>query len=408
MKRAGRIVTAITAICLLTGGCRQTGEEQQRKAQETREELVLWTYYETEQQKEALQELTEGFNASQDQYLLRWEYHGPLTEFNKKMAIGITQKQLPDIVILDNPDMRRYVEQGVLEDLTMEIAKIENLDNYYPNVMDSVRYNDRYYGIPFCSNNVALIYNEDVFLEKGLSVPENWEEFLECAAVLTEGERKGFAMSAIEGEQSAFQILPFILSAGDEINQLGGQGTREAFALVRQLVDMGYVSKECINWSQNDVARKFVDGECAMMENGPWVLPALEEAGVPYKIAELPYKLQPAGVMGGENLGVMKGKNADGAVAFMKYYNQEEQMLKTNIRANALPPRKDVAQKMLEVCPEYEIFAKQMETCIGRTSCENWLQVTELLSKAQFEIITGRITPEEAVDLIREQGGEFS
>ena len=83
-------------------------------------------------------------------------------------------------------------------------------------------------------------------------------------------------------------------------------------------------------------------------------------------------------------------------------------MLKTNIRANALPPRKDVAQKMLEVCPEYGIFAKQMETCIGRTSCENWLQVTELLSKAQFEIITGRITPEEAVDLIREQGGEFS
>ena len=186
------------------------------------------------------------------------------------MAIGITQKQLPDIVILDNPDMRRYVEQGVLEDLTMEIAKIENLDNYYPNVMDSVRYNDRYYGIPFCSNNVALIYNEDVFLEKGLSVPENWEEFLECAAVLTEGERKGFAMSAIEGEQSAFQILPFILSAGDEINQLGGQGTREAFALVRQLVDMGYMSKECINWSQNDVARKFVDSRFLQCRQYPW------------------------------------------------------------------------------------------------------------------------------------------
>lgn len=218
MKRAGRIVTAITAICLLTGGCRQTGEEQQRKAQETREELVLWTYYETEQQKEALQELTEGFNASQDQYLLRWEYHGPLTEFNKKMAIGITQKQLPDIVILDNPDMRRYVEQGVLEDLTMEIAKIENLDNYYPNVMDSVRYNDRYYGIPFCSNNVALIYNEDVFWRKDFRFLKTGRNFWSVRRFLQKGNERGLLCRQLKENSQHFRF--FRLSCRREMRSI--------------------------------------------------------------------------------------------------------------------------------------------------------------------------------------------
>ncbi|MEI3219819.1 MAG: hypothetical protein V8S08_09655 [Lachnoclostridium sp.] len=38
-------------------------------------------------QKAAIQQLTEGFNESQEQYRLRWEYHGPLTEFNKRLTL---------------------------------------------------------------------------------------------------------------------------------------------------------------------------------------------------------------------------------------------------------------------------------------------------------------------------------
>lgn len=44
------------------------------------------------------------------------------------------------MIILDNPDMRQYVEQGRLEDLTEEILDFEGLENYYPNVLTSVVY----------------------------------------------------------------------------------------------------------------------------------------------------------------------------------------------------------------------------------------------------------------------------
>ena len=244
-----------------------------------------------------------------------------------------------------------------------------------------------------------------------MTVPQTWEEFLDCAVALTENDRKGFAMSAIKGEQSAFQILPFILATGEDMEQIGGTGTEEAFAFIRQLIETGAMSKECVNWSQNDVARKFIDGECVMMENGPWVLPALEQSGVSYGIARLPYlqgmEQALTGVTGGENLGVIKGKDVEGAIAFMQYYNnEEERMLEVCMQADSLPPKRDVAERMLEEKPEYEIFEKQMETSISRTSCRNWTEITDILSDAQFFVVTGQMTPKEACAYICEQGGD--
>lgn len=399
MKRLNKKISVALCVCILMSGCRSySGEEE--KTGKVREELVLWSYYETEAQQLAIDELTEGFNQSQNTYHMTWEYHGPVTEFNKKIAVGITQNQIPDLVIVDNPDMRRYVEQGTLEDLTEEIKKLENLEAYYPNVLASVVYNGRYYGLPFCCNNAALIYNRKMMEEKGLKPPQSWEEFLNCAKVLTDRDTYGFAMSAIEGEQSAFQILPFILSAGDTMDTIGGEGTKKAFSFIRELVESGAMSTECINLSQNDVAKRFIEGKFAMMENGSWVLPALDEAGADYGIAVLPYDQVPAGVAGGENLGVLKGKNVEGAMAFLEYYNQESVMLNTNLRANSLPPKEDMAQMMLNVRPEYQIFTDQMESCVSRSSCEAWPVLTGLLSDAQYRVITGQITPEEACLMI--------
>jgi len=389
------LAVCLTAILVMSiWGCGSEYDER-KIIEEKQEEIVLWSYYETEEQKLALDELIAGFNKAQETYHITWEYHGPVTEFTKKLSIGITQGQLPDIVILDNPDMRKYVEQDIFADVTEYVTGFDHLDKYYENVLSSVIYDGKYYGLPFCCNNTALIYNQELLEESGLRVPETWDELLETAVMLGEGERTGFAMSAIAGEQSAFQLLPFILSAGDTVETLGGQGTREAFEYMKTLVDEGALSRDSINWSQNDLAKKFIDGECAMMQNGPWVLPALDAAGISYGIAPLPMKEARIGVAGGENLGVIKGKNTDGAVAFLQYYNNEQTMLNTALRANSMPPRKDLAVKMVEVRPEYKIFVEQMDECVSRSAYETWPQITGILSEAQYKVISGEASPAE-------------
>ena len=50
-------------------------------------EVVIWSYYETMKQKEGLDRLVEGFNNRQKDYVARWEYQGPSSEFKKLLSI---------------------------------------------------------------------------------------------------------------------------------------------------------------------------------------------------------------------------------------------------------------------------------------------------------------------------------
>ncbi len=266
-----KILLPVLALCV-SGlvGCTPAADRQTGGDTEEREEIVLWTYYETEMQKASMDELVLGFNQSQEEYHLTWEYHGPVTEFKKRLAIAITQNQLPDMVILDNPDMPYYIGLDKLEDITEDVEKLEDLDQYFPGAMESVTSEGRYYGLPFCCNNVALIYNKDILEKEGVDVPQTWEELQTAARELSSPGRYGFAMSAINGEQGVFQFGAFMLSAGDSLEQAGGEGTLNAFRFIRDMTEHGWMSMDCVNWSQNDVARTFINGECAMMENGPW------------------------------------------------------------------------------------------------------------------------------------------
>lgn len=397
-----KVLPGLLLMCILIScGCAQAEDGADGKDAGEREEIVLWTYYETEMQKASMDELVNGFNESQEAYHLAWEYHGPVTEFNKRLAIAITQNQLPDMVILDNPDMPSYINLDKLEDITEEIERFDKLDEYFPNAMKSVTFEGRYYGLPFCCNNVALIYNQDILEQEGVGVPQTWEELREAAKDLSAPDRYGFAMSAIGGEQGAFQFGAFMLSAGDSLDAAGKEGTLRAFELIRDMVENGWMSRDCVNWSQNDVARTFIDGECAMMENGPWVFPALDESGVHYGVAAFPVGEQQTGLLGGENIAVMKGKNVQGSVAFLKYYSQTTVMLNANLMANSLPPRRDVAELSLNVNPGYRVILSQMDDCISRTECSNWAELSAKLSDGQFRVITGEATPEEVCAEIR-------
>ena len=385
----------IYAIVCLTGACSR--QESVPETENARQEVVLWSYYETKKQKEGLDLLVEGFNNSQEDYLARWEYRGPSSEFKKLLSIGVAEETLPDLVLIDNPDMRKYVEFGISDEVELNY----DVNVFYPEVIASVRYNDRYYGLPFCCNNVGLIYNKDMFREAGIRPPEDWEQFMEAARLMTTEERYGFAMSAIVEEQSSFQLVPWLLSGGDEMQHLGGEGTLRALTMIRDLVEAGYMPKDCINWSQVDVARQFAAGKCAMMENGPWALPLVEEAGVEYGVVKLPVDRNRVVVTGGENFGVVKDKNVDGALALIAYCYRDDVMLEVNKQMYSLPPIPRLAVKLQEENPAFRVFAEQMEHCISRSSYSYWPQLTGVLSEALYGTITEELTPEEAAGLIQ-------
>lgn len=396
-------VVLVLAVSLLLNGCGGRPEAGTGNADAGAGEVVIWSYYETKQQKEGLDRLVEGFNNRQKDYVARWEYQGPSSEFKKLLSIGVAEGSLPDVVIIDNPDMRKYVELGIFEDITRTVEADYDLTEFYPEVISSVRYDGRYYGVPFCCNNVGLVYNKDMFQEAGMEPPGNWEQFLHAAEVMTTKERYGFAMSAILEEQSSFQLAPWLLSTGEDMEDLGGEGTVEALSMIKEMVDKGYMPRDCINWSQVDVARQFAAGKCAMMENGPWALPLVEEAGIDYGVVTLPVDERSIVVTGGENFGIIKGKNVDGAMALLAYYYEDDVMLRLNEQMYALPPVRRLAVRLQESNPAYQVFAQQMEHCITRSAYLYWPKITGVLSESLYGVIVGGTSPEEAADDIRDR-----
>lgn len=71
MRWKGRALGLCLCLCL-TGGCK--AEQGEKKGEDQREELVLWSYYETKEQQTALDELIKGFNEAQEEYAMTWEY----------------------------------------------------------------------------------------------------------------------------------------------------------------------------------------------------------------------------------------------------------------------------------------------------------------------------------------------
>lgn len=404
MKKRVLLCIIIMGIITITACARKENQNAEDtktvSVDNPKKQIKLWSYYETDAQKDSLNELIYLFNTHQDQYQATWEYV-PMTEFTKRLSIGIMEGELPDMVIIDNPDMSTYASLGIFEDLSgyKELWKDEDL--YYNEVWKSARWEDDYYGFPFTCNNIALFYNTSMLNEKNITCPSTWEELDEAAKELTDEDTYGFAMSCVEGEQAAFQTLPWILSAGESIKSLGETHTQEAFEFLSSMCRNGSLDANCVNWSQNDVARKFISGEAAMMENGPWVIPMLKEAGISYGIVPLPVKKNSVVITGGENISVIKGKDVEGAVEFLQFYSQDDVMKKICKTANVLPPKMEQAKALAEEDADFTVFVDQMHTAVSRVNFDGWSELSKQISEAVYALITGEKDAKAAAESIQ-------
>ncbi len=374
----------VLAFLLILCGCSKTSSPEKTEKKQA-EELVLWSYFETDAQKQGLNTLVEQFNQSQTSYHISWEYV-PMADFTKELSMALTSNSVPDLILVDNPDMRGLAKLGILEDITSKLPDTIHEDEYYDEVWHSVVYDEKCYGVPFCCNNTAIIYNKQMLLDAGVEPPGNWEEFQTVSKQLTNSEHTGFGMSGVKGEQAAFQFTPWILSTGTKLTDMTDSRGKEAFELFFHMIEDESISPDCLNWSQVDITRKFLSGEIAMIENGPWALPAIEESGIEYGIIPFPSHTSTGVIVGGEDFGVIKGKNTEGSLTFIRFCSDSNTMSQISEMMMNIPPRRKEAIAFGEKHPAYRVFVDQMEYGISRTSVDNWKTICNALGKSLYDM----------------------
>mgnify|MGYP000288945641 CR=1 FL=1 len=357
-------------------------------------EITLWNYWETPKHQETLGRVVDEFNASQDSVVLTTEYI-PFADFKKQLSIGVVSDQLPDIVIIDNPDHAAYASMGIFADLTDKLADWPDLDQYYQGPVNSATLDGRLYGLPFGSNCLLLFYNEDMLAEADCEVPATWDDLISVGKATTKDGVTGLGVSALQNEEGTFQFLPWLWSTGATSYEMNSEGGIRALTLYQDLIAEGAMSKEVINWTQGDAMNQFISGNLAMMINGPWQVPTMraEAPDLNWNVAPIPEDAMQASDLGGENFAIINNDNVDASVSFLKFVASPDMMTTYINDFGYIASRQDVSETQFTDDPIMQAFADEMQYAYPRGPHPRWPEISNAISLAFNEVITETSDP---------------
>lgn len=211
-------------------------------------------------------------------------------EAHSQFMLSLTVGMAPDLVMLGGPWAPEFMRMGAFAPVDEYVSE-EVLDIFLPTGLSLVKDDDHLYGVPWEGGTWAFFYRKDLFEEVGLdpeSPPQDWEELVEYAQKLTEGDRYGLVFPAAGWEASDF-YLPFIWQTGSDIVKKAEDGNWEpqfSSETVRTGTQFYYdlvnkyevVSQSITSMDWESAKNAFVSGKAAMMYNGMWVVNTIKES----------------------------------------------------------------------------------------------------------------------------------
>ncbi|MCB9159939.1 MAG: sugar ABC transporter substrate-binding protein [Caldilineaceae bacterium] len=325
----------------------------------------------------------------------------PFADLKQKLLQGAAAGQLPDVVIIDNPDHSSFAALGVFADLTDLVQTWGQADSYFEGPWASTVYQGKNYGIPDNSNCLVLWYNKDLTEPAGVQPPANWDELVSASAALSDGDRYGLAMSGVKSEEGTFQWLPFLWMTGEDLPTLDSDGGRAALQLWTDLVNDGYMSPGILNWTQGDVKGQFENGLAAMMVNGPWQIPVLKDEApdLNWDVVTLPVEKQGASILGGENTAIVGAtENLDAAWELLTWRQEPDNLKAYLLEAGKLPSKADMAQDEAWTSdPVLNVFVEQLKVAKPRNYGPNYPEISNAIQEMMQAAISGQKPVDAAV-----------
>jgi multiple sugar transport system substrate-binding protein len=330
--------------------------------------------------------------------------HVPYAQLMPKVLQEASAGDLPNIIIIDNPDVPEVAATGQLR--TLDGLSGFTTKGYYPGAVQECTYKGKHYCYAIGTNTVGLFYNKQMLAAAHLQPPTTWAQLQSDAKALTTPQHKGIAFDATGDEQSTWQMEPYGWSAGGSLTNVSSPAWTSALQLWTNMVKDGSASKNVLNWGQDpDVTQQFVQKKAAMIEDGPWIFPELNAAGMKYNTdyGIVPIPTQSAGQtpilpLGGETLDLGNtGSSEQQSLAWdwVKGMQQPATMKYFTSLNFYLPTIPSITQQELTQGPQYTVFAKEAQSARARTIeyGANYPKVSQAMWTAIQSAISGTAAP---------------
>lgn len=204
---------AAIMLCTMLAGCGQgpasatpeTKTPEASASQEKSEQIVeidFWHQYPNGASAEFMTSLLDQF--MKDHPNIKVNQLGlSMAERSEKLTTALAAGTAPDLIANNLDDVQDRAAKGQIMNIQAYAEEYGlDLDKYFPDTVNSCKYEGELYGFPFITDTRVLFYNKDHFREAGLDPekpPKTWEEVKEYNEKLTivnengEIERVGFS-----------------------------------------------------------------------------------------------------------------------------------------------------------------------------------------------------------------------
>jgi multiple sugar transport system substrate-binding protein len=399
-KRIAAGLAGATALSLVLAACGDNGGDSSSSSGTTVTSLSVLDYYNNDPDKSLVQK---GLDACATKLGITIQRETvPGDTLIQKVLQQASSKTLPDVLMLDNPDVQQIAATGALAPLNdMGL----NGDGVIKGMVDATSYQGKLYGLAPVTNTIALFYNKDMLAEAGVQPPKTWDELKAAAKKLTKPGRYGMAFNANATYEGSWQFLPAMWTNGGDETDLTSPQVAEALQLWVDLVKSGSASKSVINWTQGDVNDQFIAGKAAMMVNGPWQVPSLNKnPKIKWDVVQFPVNKvgqTPVAPLGGEAWTVPLNKDQakqQKAADFVKCLNSDENELAWAKARFTVPTKTALLDQYVKEVPSMKAFTEQVVNARSRTGKlgDKWPEAAKVIYQAIQLALTGKASAQDA------------
>ena len=380
--------------------------------------IKVWDYYgDSTPIKPALEGFAKEFPwITVDYEALDWD------SMNEKFTAGIGAGEVPDMATLDMTWLPTLAANGALEDLTSLSGGMLNgqpiSGQYTQGAQDAMHFNDQLIAMLYDFDTYALYYRKDLFDQKGIAVPTNWDELRAAAKQLAEASKSGGKpdryLTAIR--PNSFHFSQYLYQDGGALlNDANTQAVFNSDAGVnavniqKAILDDG--SGKYWPDADGDLTPAIKSGEVAMFQDGPYYM-GLLKTGVPeqsgkWAVATAPYSKQPGSYLGGTGLGIpIQAAHKEAAWQLIQYLLRPENAVGVFTYAGAAPATTAALQSPELTKPDayfggqapFGIFLDSMATSRPFPYVGAWNDIDIAIADAMQKALLGKADAKTALD----------
>ncbi len=310
-----------------------------------------------------------------------------------------------DVLGMDVIWTAEFAAQDWLQDVSDIVAERE--DEWIPSTLETARYEDKYWALPYNTNAGFVYYRTDQVEEP----PDNWQDMYSQAQ-----EGDGIVYQGAPYEGLTVNFLELLYSAGGTVLSEDGETVEidspEAVEVLKFMADgieQGAAPKAVTTYKEEESRRAFESGRATFMRNWPYAYSLGKDSKIAddFDITTFPKfgAGEGAGVLGGYDVAISAySKNPAGAAAFAEFLTspdwQRTIMTEASLPSTLTKTYDDPAvQKAFPFAVKLRTAVEQAEP---RPVTPVYPQVSEAIYKNVYAALQGEAAPDAAIKKMKD------